>query len=61
MQNGFVECFNPLRDACLNEPLMIDIKEAREIIEDWRFDYNTNRPHTRLNDQLSLRHAPTGA
>ena len=25
------------------------LKEAREIIEDWRTDYNTNRPHTSLN------------
>jgi transposase InsO family protein len=23
--------------------------EARQIIEEWRIDYNTNRPHTSLN------------
>ena len=26
-----------------------NIKEAREIIEEWRIDYNTNRPHSSLN------------
>jgi Integrase core domain len=24
-------------------------KEARQIIEEWRIDYNTNRPHSSLN------------
>jgi putative transposase len=50
MQNGFVESFNGrLRDECLNENLFTNINEARRIIEDWRIDYNTNRPHTSLN------------
>jgi putative transposase len=49
MQNGFVESFNGrLRDECLNEHLFISLDEAREIIEAWRIDYNTNRPHTSL-------------
>jgi putative transposase len=49
MQNGFVESFNGrLRDECLNEHLFINLDEAREIIEEWRIDYNTNRPHTSL-------------
>ena len=50
MQNGFVESFNGrLRDECLNEHLFANLNEARQIIEDWRIDYNTNRPHTSLN------------
>jgi putative transposase len=50
MQNGFVESFNGrLRDECLNEHLFANLNEAREIIEAWRIDYNTNRPHTSLN------------
>jgi putative transposase len=50
MQNGFVESFNGrLRDECLNEHLFANLKEARHIIEAWRIDYNTNRPHTSLN------------
>lgn len=50
MQNGFVESFNgKLRDECLNETLFANLSEVREIIEAWRIDYNTNRPHTSLN------------
>ena len=43
MQNGFVESFNGrLRDECLNEHLFANLNEARQIIEEWRIDYNTN-------------------
>lgn len=50
MQNGFVESFNGrFRDECLKEHLFVNLKEARQIIEEWRIDYNTNRPHTSLN------------
>ncbi len=50
MQNGFVESFNGrLRDECLNEHLFANLTEARQIIEESRIDYNTNRPHTSLN------------
>lgn len=49
MQNGFVESFNGrLRDECLNEHLFSNLNQARQIIEAWRIDYNTNRPHTSL-------------
>jgi len=49
-QNGFVESFNGrLRDECLNEHLFANLAQARRIIEEWRIDYNTNRPHTSLN------------
>jgi putative transposase len=49
MQNGFVESFNGrLRDECLNEHLFANLNEARQIIEAWRIDYNTKRPHTSL-------------
>jgi putative transposase len=49
MQNGFVESFNGrLRDECLNEHLFANLNEARNIIEEWRIDYNTNRPHSSL-------------
>lgn len=49
MQNGFVESFNGrLRDECLNENLFRGYSQARRIIEHWRYDYNTERPHTSL-------------
>ena len=38
-----------LRDECLNEHLFANLNEARQYIEEWRIDYNTNRPHTSLN------------
>ena len=49
MQNAFVESFNgKLRDECLNEHIFGNLAEARKIIETWRIDYNTFRPHTSL-------------
>ena len=65
MQNGFVENFNGrLRDECLNEHLFANLKEAREIVEEWRTDYNTNTPSDRTrastgSHQPSSQHAPT--
>lgn len=49
-QNGFAESFiGRLRDECLNEHLFGSLKQARQIIEAWRIDYNTGRPHTSLS------------
>ena len=49
-QNGFVESFNGrLRDELLNETLFGSLSQARRIIEEWRIDYNGERPHTSLN------------
>ena len=58
MQNGFVESFNSrLRDECLNEHLFANLNEARQIIEEWRIDYNTKRPHSSFNGLTQRRHA----
>jgi putative transposase len=49
MQNGFVESFNGrMRDERLNEHVFTKLAEARRIVETWRIDYNTVRPHGRL-------------
>jgi len=49
MQNGLVESFiGRLRDECLNEHLFHSYHIARDMIEEWRIDYNLNRPHTSL-------------
>ncbi len=49
-RNGLVESVNGRpRDECLNEYLFGILNEARRIIEEWRIDYNTNRPHTSPN------------
>ena len=48
-QNGFVESFNGrLRDELLNGQLFETLLEAKVLIEDWRIDYNNNRPHRSL-------------
>lgn len=48
MQNGLVESFNGrLRDECLNEHLFRSYRHAREIIADWRIDYNLHRHEPR--------------
>lgn len=49
-QNGFVASFNGrFRDECLNEHLFGSLSAARRIIEAWRSDYSTTRPHTSLS------------
>jgi putative transposase len=49
VQNAFVESFNgKLRDECLNEHVFTSLTEARRIVESWRIDYNTVRPHSSL-------------
>ena len=48
-QNGFIESFNgKFRDECLNQNWFVDLDDARRIIEAWRVDYNTVRPHSSL-------------
>ena len=50
-QNGFIESFNgKFRDECLNEHWFLSLADARRIIEDWRIDYNQNRPHCSLGN-----------
>ena len=50
MQNGLVESLiGRLRDECLNEHLFKSLPAARHILELWRLDYNTQRPHTSLD------------
>lgn len=49
MQNGFVESLNGrFRDECLNEHMFRNLPSARRLIEEWRNDDNTHRPHTSL-------------
>jgi putative transposase len=49
IENAFVESFNgKFRDECLNEHWFASVAEARALIEAWRVDYNTVRPHSAL-------------
>ena len=51
VDNSFIESFNGrFRDECLNDHWFVSLDEARRIIEDWRIDYNHERPHTSLDN-----------
>ncbi len=48
-ENGYVESFNgKLRDELLNGELFYTLHEAQVLIERWRRQYNTQRPHSAL-------------
>jgi putative transposase len=50
--NAFVESFNgTFRSECLNTHWFMDLKEARQLIEAWRREYNDSRPHASLEDR----------
>ena len=50
-QNAYIESFNgKFRDECLNDNVFVNLHSAQKIIETWRQDYNSERPHSSLND-----------
>lgn len=52
IENAYVESFNgKFRDECLNEHWFVSLADALAIIEAWRIDYNTVRPHSALAGQ----------
>ena len=62
-QNGSIESFNgKLRDECLNEHWFTSLDHAREVVEQWRIEYNTIRPHSALKGrtpcEMSILQAP---
>ena len=49
VQNAYIESFNgKFRDECLNEHWFSSIDEVGAVVEAWRQDYNTVRPHSSL-------------
>jgi putative transposase len=49
VENAYIESFNGhFRDECLNENWFLSLDHARRIVEAWRLDYNTVRPHSSL-------------
>lgn len=62
MENGYIESFNgKMREECLNENWFTDLADARERIEAWRVDYNTQRPHSALGYQTPVEFAQRAA
>lgn len=50
--NPYIEAFNGrLRVECLDLHWFASLEDARRTIEAWRMEYNTERPHTTLNNQ----------
>jgi putative transposase len=48
-QNAWIESFNSrVRDELLNIQLFDSLLEAKVLIEDWRIEYNTLRPHSSI-------------
>ena len=49
MQNGYIESFNgKIRDECLNEYWFQTLPQARDVIAEWRRDYNEARQHSSI-------------
>lgn len=51
VDNAFIESFNgKFRDECLNQNWFMSLEHARNVIGQWRTDYNEERPHSSLGD-----------
>ncbi|KCV15345.1 integrase core domain protein, partial [Bordetella holmesii CDC-H643-BH] len=49
VENAYIESFNgKFRDECLNEHWFLSLRQAKSLIENWRVEYNTDRPHSAL-------------
>lgn len=56
--NAFIESFNGrVRQECLNQHWFLSLEDARCKIEEWREDYNHNRPHSSLGYQTPIEFA----
>jgi putative transposase len=54
-ENAFIESFNgKLRHECLRQHWFASLAEARQIVEDWREDYNHVRPHRSLGQRTPM-------
>jgi putative transposase len=48
-ENGYIESFNgKLRDELLSRELFDSVAEAKVLVEQWRLEYNQDRPHSGL-------------
>lgn len=48
-ENGYNESFNgKLRDELLNGEIFYTLREAQVVVDQWRWEYNTFRPHSSL-------------
>jgi putative transposase len=58
VETCFIESFNgKLRDECLNANHFVSLAEAQVVIEAWREEYNTERPHRGLGQRPPAEYA----
>ena len=51
--NAFIEAFNgKFRQECLNAHWFLSLADAAEKMEDWRRDYNEERPHSAIGNKV---------
>lgn len=51
VDNAYMESFNgKFRDECLNQNWFMSIEHTRRVTEEWRIDFNEERPHSSLRD-----------
>ncbi len=56
--NAYIESFNGrVRQECLNQHWFLSLEDAQEQIDQWRLDYNENRPHSSLGNQTPVEFA----
>jgi putative transposase len=49
--NPYIESFNgKFRDECLEMHWFLSLEQAKKLIEEWRIEYNEERPHSSIND-----------
>ncbi len=47
--NALNEAFNgSVRRECLSQHYFLDLSEARRVLDDWKDEYNNERPHSSL-------------
>lgn len=49
--NAYIEAFNSrVRQECLNASWFLSMADTRQRLNEWRIDYNENRPHSALGN-----------
>ena len=60
--DGFIEVFNSkLQSECLNAHWFMSLADTQEKLDDWRGDYNEDRPHSAIGYKVPIAlHYPGG-
>ena len=59
--NAIMEAFNSrFRQECLNEHWFLSLADAQERVEEWRRDYNEERPHSSLGNMTPAEYVEIG-